>query len=121
MRMRGMLVLLAASAALLAVSAAEAASHPVLVGTDGPGFTITLTQNGKSVKKLSPGTYTLTVHDKSNVHNFHLVGPNVSSKVTTGVSFQGTKTFTVTLKKGKYTFQCDPHVASGMKGTFTVG
>jgi plastocyanin len=27
---------------------------------------------------------------------------------------------TVTLKKGKYTYQCDPHAAGGMKGTFTV-
>jgi plastocyanin len=24
------------------------------------------------------------------------------------------------LKKGTYTYQCDPHAASGMKGTFKV-
>ena len=34
--------------------------------------------------------------------------------------FVGTKAFTVTLKKGTYTFQCDPHVKEGMKGTFKV-
>jgi plastocyanin len=26
----------------------------------------------------------------------------------------------VTLQKGTYTYQCDPHASSGMKGTFTV-
>jgi plastocyanin len=31
----------------------------------------------------------------------------------------GTKTWTVTLKAGKYTYVCDPH-ASFMKGSFTV-
>jgi plastocyanin len=121
MWMRSMLAALAASAALLAASAAGAMSHPTLVGTDGPGFTITLTMNGKKVKTLKPGTYTITVHDKSNIHNFHLLGPGGVNKMVTSVSFQGTKTATVTLtKKGKYTFQCDPHAAAGMKGTFVV-
>jgi plastocyanin len=27
---------------------------------------------------------------------------------------------TVMLKKGTYTYQCDPHAASGMKATFKV-
>ena len=34
----------------------------------------------------------------------------------TTVPFVGTKKVTVTLKKGTYTFVCDPH-ASSMKGT----
>jgi plastocyanin len=38
----------------------------------------------------------------------------------TSVPFTGTKTVTVTLKQGKYTYQCDPHAASGMKGSFNV-
>ena len=38
----------------------------------------------------------------------------------TGVSFVGTKTWTVKLKTGKYTYQCDVHFASGMKGSFRV-
>ena len=37
----------------------------------------------------------------------------------TDVSQTGTKTFTVTLKKGTYRFVCDPH-ASQMKGSFKV-
>jgi plastocyanin len=32
----------------------------------------------------------------------------------------GATAVTVTLKKGTYTYQCDPHAASGMKGTFEV-
>ena len=37
----------------------------------------------------------------------------------TSVSFVGTKTVTLTLKKGKYTYVCDPH-ASTMTKRFTV-
>ena len=40
--------------------------------------------------------------------------------VATSVGATGTKTFkNLTLKKGKYTFVCDPH-ASTMKGSFTI-
>ena len=42
------------------------------------------------------------------------------NKVITTVPFVGKKTVTVTLKKGTYTYQCDPHACSGMKGTFKV-
>ena len=41
------------------------------------------------------------------------------SKATT-VPFTGTQTWTVTLKPGTYTYQCDVHAASGMKGAFRV-
>jgi plastocyanin len=39
--------------------------------------------------------------------------------VKTSVPAVGTKTFTITLKKGKYVFVCDPH-ATVMKGSFTI-
>ena len=38
----------------------------------------------------------------------------------TGIAFKGDKTWTITLKKGTYTYQCDPHASQGMKGTFKV-
>lgn len=88
-----------------------------LDGTVGPGFDIALKQNGAAVTTLSPGTYTLNVDDQASIHNFHLTGPGVD--VSTGVSFTGTKSFTVTLKAGTYHFQCDPH-SSSMNGQFTV-
>jgi plastocyanin len=46
------------------------------------------------------------------------MGPGVN-KLTT-VSFTGTKKWTVTLKPGTYTYQCDVHASSGTKGTFRV-
>lgn len=111
------LVALAAVVAALTLPAASLAAAPVLKGTDGPGFTITLTQNGKKVKTLKAGTYTFKISDKSSIHNFHLKGPGVDKKTTVGE--MGTKTWKLKLKKGKYTFVCDPH-KSFMKGSFTV-
>ena len=108
---------IAASLALAAPALAGSTATP-LAGTVGPGFTITLAKGGKAVKTLKPGQYTITVKDKSDAHNFHILGPGVGKKTT--VPFVGTKAFTVTLKKGTYTFQCDPHVKQGMKGTFKV-
>jgi len=90
-----------------------------LEGEVGPGFTIEVKQNGKDAESVEAGTYTLKVEDKSDQHNFHLTGPGVDN-VVTDVGFVGDKTATVTLKKGTYTYQCDPHAASGMKGTFEV-
>jgi plastocyanin len=110
---------LTASLALAAPALAGSAAATPLTGTVGPGFTITLDKGTTKVKTLKPGSYVITVKDKSAIHNFHIFGPGVAKKVTT-VPFVGTKTVTVTLKKGKYTYQCDPHAASGMKATFTV-
>ena len=101
---------------LLAIAAVVAlpagAATPKLLGTVGPGFTITLTK-----KPTKAGKYTLVVSDKSSIHNFHLTGPGVNVK--TSVVAVGSKTFRITLKKGKYTFVCDPH-ASTMRGTFRI-
>lgn len=113
------LTLLAALAGALAVAAPSGAAVPKLTGTVGPGFTITLKKAGRTFKTLRAGTYSITVSDKSNIHNFRLKGPGVNREITT-VSFVGTKTVTLRLtRKGKYTFVCDPH-ASIMKGSFTV-
>ena len=108
-----------ASLIVAAVAAAPAlASTPRLVGEVGPGFTIEVKKAGKDVKTLKAGRYTIKVEDKATIHNFHLFGPGVNK--STGVSFVGDKTWTVTLRAGRYTYQCDPHAASGMKGHFTV-
>ena len=93
------------------------ASGAALDGTVGPGFDISLKRNGQPVTTLTPGTYVLNVDDQADIHNFHLTGPGVD--VTTEVAFKGTKSFTITLKAGKYHYQCDPH-ASSMNGDFTV-
>jgi plastocyanin len=110
---------LAAALALAVPAGAASAAATPLTGTVGPGFTITLTNKAGKVKTLKPGSYSITVKDKSDEHNFHIFGPGVAKVVTT-VPFVGTKKITVTLKKGTYTYQCDPHAASGMKGSFKV-
>jgi plastocyanin len=111
---------LVATAAIVAALAAPSAfaSTPTLNGVVGPGFTITLKKAGVKVTKLKAGTYIFKISDKSNIHDFHLTGPGVNKK--TSVSGTGTQTWTVTLKPGKYTYQCDIHFATGMKGSFKV-
>ena len=96
----------------LAVPAYGATSANALTGTDGPGFTITM---DKSTVKA--GTYTITIHDRSNIHDFHLTGPGVDKK--TSVPAVSTTKWTVKLKKGTYRFVCDPHKTI-MHGVLTV-
>jgi len=111
------LVFALAAAALL--PAATAADNPQLVGTVGPGFDISLVDgSGNDIHHLDPGTYDLQIHDRSDIHNFHLTGPGVN--VSTDIDFVGDRTFTVTLKDGTYTFVCDPH-NTAMRGTLIVG
>ena len=122
--MRFRLVAFASAAALVAVSivaAAPAATMivPKLHGTIGPGFTISLKNaRGKKVTTLKHGKYAFIVGDKSGIHNFTLNGPGIKNKTITGTSFVGTKTVTLTLKKGKYTFYCTVHPT--ISGTFKV-
>ncbi len=109
-----------AAAALVAALAAPASTKATkLVGTTGPSFTITLRKGGKLVKTLPSGKYAITVHDKSVDHAFRLRGPRLN-KLITSVPFTGTKTVTVTLKKGRYTYLCDPHEFGGMTHSFRV-
>jgi plastocyanin len=98
--------------AALFVALPATAATPVVKGTVGPGFTITLAK-----KTLKAGKTTFVIADKSDAHNFHLTGPGVN--VTTSIPEVGVKKFTVTLKKGTYRFVCDPHLTS-MKGSFKV-
>jgi plastocyanin len=117
-RVRTLILLTAVVVGALALSAPSQAAPPKLTGTVGPGFTITLTRQGKKVASVKAGTYSITVSDKSNIHNYHLIGPGVNKEITS-IGFVGTKTVVVKLKKGTYRFICDPH-ASIMKGSFKV-
>jgi plastocyanin len=103
----------------LAVAGPTAADNGQLTGSVGPGYVISLTDStGAAVTHLDPGTYTLVVHDQSDIHNFHLNGPGVD--VSTAIDFVGNQTFTITVVAGTYTFVCDAHFGT-MKGSFTVG
>jgi plastocyanin len=104
-----------AAATLVAVGIATAATAttmavPKLHGSIGPGFTISLkSANGKKVTALKHGKYTFSVADKSSIHNFTLNGPGIKNKTITDTSFVGTKTVTLTLKKGTYKYYCTVH------------
>ncbi len=119
-----LVVTLAAVAALLLLPASSSADSPQLIGTVGPGFTISLkTADGSAVTHLDAGTYQLVVHDLSNEHDFHIFGPSGSGvDATTGpdLEFVGDRTFTLVLPDGvKVDYVCDAHAV--MHGSFTVG
>ncbi|MBC7645050.1 MAG: cupredoxin domain-containing protein [Thermoleophilia bacterium] len=105
------LVIITAIVATFGVAVSYGATKK-LSGTVGPGMSISVSKN-----KVGHGKYTITVHDKSAAHNFHLTGPGVNKKTT--VAEVATKTWKVTLKKGTYRFVCDAH-ADTMKGSFKV-
>ena len=115
----GVLLALSCAGLIAAVSAARPASTDgTLQANVGPGYSITLTQNGTKVTHLDPGTYTIDVNDQADIHNFHLFGTGVNE--TTSVEGTGTTTWTVTFSDGTYTYVCDAHPGS-MIGKFTVG
>jgi plastocyanin len=105
--------------ALALAGSAQAATpqKTTLVATVGPGFTISLKKGGARVSTLKPGVYVIRVTDNASVHNFHLRGPGVNK--SSSVAFTGKRTFQVTLRKGTYRYQCDPH-SGQMRGSFTV-
>jgi plastocyanin len=111
---RRMILSAVAVVCCLTPSAAAFAAGSVnrLTGTDGPGFTITM-----SKKTVKAGSYKIVIRDRSSIHNFHLSGPGVNKK--TSVTAVGTTTWKVKLKKGTYKFVCDPH-ASIMRGVLKV-
>jgi plastocyanin len=119
-------LLIAAGAAGVWIAAAASApkDNPVLdaiVGTND-GFNITLNDaNGNKVVTLDPGTYTVVVHDRSALHNFHMASNFDSSvDIRTDVDFVGDQTFTVTFKPGiEYAYACEPHWQV-MNGSFFV-
>src|SRR5262249_31164158 len=91
------LTLVAAATAMLIIflPAGSAAANPLLQGSVGPGFTISLKDaSGAAVKHLDPGTYDIHVVDLATEHNFHLKGPNVEE--VTSVDDTGEVTWTVT-------------------------
>jgi plastocyanin len=120
--LRRLLLPLALAGAAIAVAAAGANAAPAkssgLVGEVGPGYTIEVKLNGKDLKTIKAGTYTMKVQDKATIHDFHLMGAGLNKK--TGIAFVGDQTWRVTFKAGKVTYQCDPHASMGMKGSFKV-
>jgi hypothetical protein len=78
--------------------------------------TITLMKGGSRVRSVAENTYKVTITDSSKTQNFHLTGPGVNKK--TGVAAKTRKTWTLSLKPGKYTYRSDKN--RRLKRTFTV-
>lgn len=109
--------LLVVAATAFALAATGTAAPTRLTATVGPGYTITLKKGSKVVKSLTRGKYRITVRDRSDEHNFRLRGP--VGRMLSSIGWSGTKTITVALKAGRYTYVCDPH-ADEMRGSFRV-
>jgi hypothetical protein len=120
---RGLLMVAALVGAVVftASAFAQTGAHPTLIGIVGKNdaYKITLTMNGKLVKTLKTGTYTVAIHDDSSIHNYELDGPHGKSWTFTAVPFVGMKTVTLKLVPGEYKAYCASH-ESVMFQHFTV-
>ena len=111
------IIAVAMTTALASAGAALSGSTATrtLKGVVGPGYSISLKMNGKTVKTLKAGKYKIVVSDKSNFHNFTLEREKPSKpkleKDITSVGFTGTKTVTMTLKPGSWRAYCSIHEA----------
>jgi len=90
-------------------------SGKTLQGAVGERF-ILLRLDGRAVTKLPTGKYTFVVNDSSKTQNFVLSGPGVSK--STSRAGTGRANWTLTLKKGTYTFSSSARPA--LKKTFRV-
>jgi len=112
--------------AALAAAGAALGSHsstPTLKGVVGPGYTIKLTKGGKKFTSLKAGTYKFVISDKSDFHDFTVEREKPSKpkveKLVTGVGFTGSKTVTMKLTPGSWSFYCSVH-EDEMHGDFKV-
>ena len=115
------IALVALLAALVLPSAVAQADNPKLVAVVGTNdaFVISLRDaNGNAITQLAPGTYDISVSDRSEAHNFHLKGPGVEQSTPIGEKQE--TTWTVTIGDGRYTYVCDAH-SSVMRGYFLAG
>ncbi len=119
----GVALIPAGLALTLALPPATWAQSPVLVGKVGlhNAFRISLSfPDGKPVRSIPAGTYSIVVHDYSKIHNFALGSITENRRIFTGgIRFVGTKTYTVTLAPGRYAYACSAHPQT-MNGAFVV-
>src|SRR5436190_1218509 len=105
-----MTLALAAVASALAVAPSASPATPVLVAKVGlrDAYTIALTfTNGRKLRSLPAGTYTIVVHDYSKLHNFALGSQTQNRRLlTTGIPWVGTRKYTLRLAAGSYAYAC---------------
>ncbi|WP_347753686.1 plastocyanin/azurin family copper-binding protein [Agrococcus sp. ProA11] len=85
---------------------------------DPEAYTMSIVdEDGQMVTSVPAGDYSLTFVDRSQLHNFHLMGDGVD--VATDVQGTDETTVEITLAEGSYEYVCDPH-ASTMNGVLEV-
>ncbi len=117
-------LLLYAGLALAGAAAAVAVAQPT-----NSSATMKISEKewafGIASRSLKPGSYTFVVANHGKyAHSFEVKGPGVAGKRIAGtIAPKGSKTLTVTLKKGIYTFFCPlpGHAKLGLKVTIGVG
>jgi hypothetical protein len=114
-----LLVLVGMAAVIATAAFGRSSATPTLSASVGPGYTISLKQNGKPVTTLKAGAYKVTFTDKATIHGFSLDGPNGYAVDFTKVPYVGVKIYTAHLKAGSYKFYCPTH-ESMMFGHFKV-
>ena len=71
------------------------------------------------MKRLKKGTYTVTVNDRSRIHNARLLAPGYNR--ATAVPYTGRQTWRARLTRvGTLRFLCDPHASRGMRGSAKI-
>lgn len=103
--------------ALVAAGSVALAVAPALGAITIPVKTTTGLMFAGMPTTLKPGTYTFKYTNTSGIIHNLKVGDKTTATFATG-----TKSVTVTLKKGKVAYLCSVpgHAAAGMKGTITV-
>ena len=112
--------LLLAAGSLLVLGAAAPAAAARFTGTVSGERTITLKKrDGTTVRSMAPGRHTFVIRDRSGIHNFVLARGNTRLRAT-GISFAGTKTWSVRIRRGAiYKYYCQTHRAE-MTRSFRV-
>ena len=118
MRISALIAVLLATAAVVA-SPAVPASRGIVVVVSAGRLTVDAPK-GTSPSNLPPGEYVLTVRDRSNTDNFHLLPrTRTDGHRRTGVRWVGTKTWRIYLVPGAYRYRSDSH-ASSLTGVLKV-
>jgi hypothetical protein len=97
---------------------AAAALAGTLAATVNPTGKLTLRFKGKAVSKLKSGRYRITVVDKTAARSFLVQASKQGAITISTVPFVGTRSVTVNLKPGKWSFFTSAGAKS--KTTFTV-